>query len=952
MFRAEDKQRQADAKSRQATDMIRRKIAPLIKEATDLVHQNSDPKDTCLAILKWDKRNPTATKILQQEADKLLDQALSCESPKKSEAEAKAIAFYLELTELNIIERSVLSDIAEMLQRKNRVFAGLTIYSALLKINPDDIISLNAAKKLLATRKKINISNVELFKPHICKATYLTRFDVLIAQHKEVVNFTFQAKVSWINELIEFLSKDIFDYNFVDEENCSLLQNQEQFENIMIQHWGKYGVFFDQFKNTSCDSKSLLSLFQTEIYHDQAKKVVRMICETVYYLPRDMRGLLTPENNPNFWLMIEFSAAACADDVVVNGTEGLPITLSHYNHKHLHSNDSAIYFFNSYLNHMGVVNVAMPEIINDLINLQPFFKKLSENICDKDSLSQPQADKLKELLTDIPIDNFAALHWFIKSTFNIFKLMALLPDSIQPAAYKGSIQKELLERYQSIANNPPITLKSRLAIARRIQLVGEILTKRHLGNTLNSTVNIILLKDILNQFRNGTAHVDEISLETLKEFEREDNLKLLLEELVELKKSLFLLMEEIQQSLPSNSIIEENGILEMEQYISLWNAIKQHPMYNPNPNTELVFPPYIPNTMLLLKKPALLKKFLKREPLPQVEIVNRVFAGLANSDDLIIFQDFIDTYKKFKEVKDVGQAYRLMYELLGYTLPDQRDKCRTVVLGQQPYVDLGLVLRNDLSEQETMQAKAILSRAINCYNKGQKAYNKQIRTIHEQKLETKKRAYENSKATALSAFPIVTKLSESFDNCHFNKHDFGTILTNLEDRLMLLKALLNEEKMFLEDSNFAKSINTALEQDLEFSLAISYLTCQIIVLLRPLLENKQFNLPFSNEEFDMLTALRNALLHFDPVLESQHRPYSHMDNSVVSNMMAQFLEKIIKSEGAIMLLKESDELSKQPNAPTTKQQSALLVYSIYASPPPQITSDDSEDIELESSPKL
>lgn len=145
-------------------------------------------------------------------------------------------------------------------------------------------------------------------------------------------------------------------------------------------------------------------------------------------------------------------------------------------------------------------------------------------------------------------------------------------------------------------------------------------------------------------------------------------------------------------------------------------------------------------------------------------------------------------------------------------------------------------------------------------------------------------------------YPGILEVAKTFWKAQTaDSNDVSEILEKLIDRLDLLAALLEEEK--LDDDSlreFQELLHTKIKDDIRFSQSIAYLLGQIISCINKL--SSLCDLRLINQTLDDklgdLISLRNALEHSDPFVESSVTSFYNMF-SPLTQLMACTVGEIV-----------------------------------------------------------
>jgi tetratricopeptide (TPR) repeat protein len=805
----------------------------------------------------------------------------------------------------------------------------------------------------------------KLLRPHVCKQNYLKELQVLQEQAANARDLVFLDQIQLILKLIDFLlryyQRNTVPYPFIleglaNESEKGRRLRLHQIANPIILQMPKIPETFAT--QTTQAALGFLNTVQDDIFFEDAKIILRAIFNIFYLFPRDERGKLINQLpwDENTWYLFDFCGAVFIEDSATDrcSAEG-GIALTPYSFGgNVAQQKQLAYFHRSLLHHTSIIKIAIIDILKkDIFKLQDFFKALATCLI----LSTPFNElKMEEL------PHLKALLWYSKHTFNIRRLLCLLPSIPdnwklldkkipQSMGLRGDfntdqkidfveflktqkVREDLPEQnkaflplfLQFVAHNMPIvtvqqlinwgflsesetgygvespgiadrtfaandfatgpitpakrlqlasttnylnmeTLKGRLALLRKLQLIGEVFIPRNWGNQLKYIDYIS--SEILSSIRNGLVHVeDRGNADYIQLLETDKTLlQKLFRELQTLTERTFVETAKRQEGFPEwpSEEIFSCGYQKWGAFAtSYWQVIKSIYLKS----YEVDYSNFCPNVPLVCSE-------------QQARVIQ-----LAK--------------------------------------PDQAETIAQILDGKKSFPQEGIEsLLLELNKQERKVIKSILKNASKKF--------KELKKVA-QEAEKGKRSAENAerKVAILSAmskdYPTLEQVGKEF--WRFDKSpdkNRAEIFLLLNARLKLLEDILLESQLMLDSKeSLQKALNKLLVRDVALQLSTSYLLGQIFGIL-----NKFYSLTdltvFPNLEARLLdyVALRNVLEHTDPILESTDLPYYEMLNKVPT-MMANVISELLFDYKELFLSFDPQKLV-EPKSPRGRLKQATAI---------------------------
>ncbi|WP_347252452.1 hypothetical protein [Legionella sp.] len=751
----------------------------------------------------------------------------------------------------------------------------------------------------------------EIVRNAICTAGYQSRFSSLQAQHQQKLKADFKEQVSWVIELIQFIGENYRPDSalppFIDPR---FYGDSEKAKQLRFNQIGSY--VFSLLKEWRNDFSKLVDQLGVKVFADaptdivlnDAKVILRMMFECIYHFPRAERGKLIKYLpwGENSWYLFDFCGALVIGREQ-QGSKINEITLLPYDFEgDIKKQRLLLKLQESVTEYRSTVNHALGDIIrSDLPMLHDFFVKIHAHLTTPSMSISPMPD-LKYMRT---------LIWYGKQTFNALKLLAVLPFNEENCIYANEILMELStaaaqpldlptgalkektgqdgprknsqtamqilrpsvrEKFQNACQNRRLylgllkdssqltphmrlqlpqemeysaftSLNSCLSLLRKIQLTGEIFLPRNWGHHLK-TLSIIN-PECLSKIRNGLCHVEDwdyFHVAVLVE-NSPHLLNQIYEELKQFKRAVYELIVERQGQFKNWEKIDtssgyNNWAKEMDLY---WQTIISY--YN---QTKKDFTHYSPKIPLLDEK-----------------------------DCKVLYETLTPAHPHFEQVKAVVEGN------IPYAIP----------------ADLTL----GMEKGRRRKVDKYLKKAEKNYREHKKEAVKQ----HMQETQKNKKEIKAKRQAAMETyFPLLNAWSELYYMAESDQPQnvpvsvlVQTTMDKLLNRLELLFSLLAENEIDVTQftkEKFQLFLFDYINENLNFSLSTGYLLGQIISFINKLssIVDLQDISPQLKERLPDLVALRNALEHTDPILESSEISYFQMA-SKIPQLTAYVLGEII-----------------------------------------------------------
>ncbi|CEG55999.1 tetratricopeptide repeat protein [Legionella fallonii] len=678
----------------------------------------------------------------------------------------------------------------------------------------------------------------EFFRFDLCSKTYQMKLAQLCQFHQNLKTLNYAQKIEWIITLMEFsfcyYNRDISPMPFVnpgfiestESGRKRRLKKMERIIKILVgkAEEGHHAEFFDSYLLAICKN------LEDDIFLQDSQLVFRMIFEAMHQLPRKERTELI-EHLPwgtNSWYFFEFCSTFFKSKEY---TSPIPFVIRKEDLEEELGDGKQLkgpltHFHRSLMEDSCLVKAVIPDLlVDDLPKLHRFFLSVKANLANPASLIDP----LEEL------NNLKPLLWYFKQSYQLVKLTALIPRE-----FNSPITFHHLDNEKTIELSPLINLfmldytpdftsniKSKLAFIRRIQLIGEIFTRRGWGGQVDSID--FMDPEILSDIRNGLCHVEDLHSTALIDDLEQNNATImaLYSEFVHLREVIYKVIKQRQNSFspwPDTSTPFQEWQGPVYAY---WDTVKE---YYKAP-TPFNFNTFIPNKTLL----------------PEAKMTS-------------------------------------FLQMLNPNAPLYTKMCR-MLSGQEAFIEVSSEELQSLLNPGIKKGPAskILKAAFKEY--------KALRGQESKKITAHKKAQEEGikstkRSTMASDFPCLRQLGiASIKELHSpDKMDLNDLLNFLKSRLSLLEQLFISSGINLaaKKSICIGFINSIIINDIEAQLACSYLIPQIVSILTKLeklhlLATIHPQLPSCMVE---LVSLRNALEHNDPVIDSKDDAFIHMRSKI------------------------------------------------------------------------
>lgn len=732
----------------------------------------------------------------------------------------------------------------------------------------DPNINISAQKeRILHLSKNVPVSALEqIVRPveeylheDICSLSYRKKFKELCLKHKNIKNLSYIEQVNSMIALMEFA----FTYYdpkqspmpFVNSEFVADTESGQVLRLKKLEGTIRYFLPSLTFPYSTSVNEYGLTICHNlidDVFLQDSIVILRMLFETIHKLPRKERADLI-EKLPwgtNSWYFLEF----CSTFFQTNEDQPIIFVGS--------ENALEAHFYNALKNETCLVKAVIPQLLSqDIRQLYRFFLSVKENLL--------HSNHSIEVVDELP--NLKNLLWYFKHSYQLVRLTALVPrDKSVPLILANHSKNQDLEltplaKLYMLSYDDSFTdsLKSKLAFIRRIQLIGEVFTKRSWGSQLDSLE--LIDSEILAEIRNGLCHPEDLkSMKFLNDLENNsEKLRKLYAEFGGLRSEIYNLIEKRQGKLapwPDTS----TPFKTWQQPVSFyWDSVKQY--YD---ISSFNLTAYKSNRLLIeqFQFEALLKVLNPKAP--HFKYLCKLIKGEYAFNELpkneIIKSSLLPNTKEGPVVK---------------------------------------IFKKALTKHKALRAEE--SKKISHQNKAQREAIKN-NTIQHMTLH----------------FPCTRQLGrDAVEQLRTEKSgevDLEYILTVLKSRVSLLKLLFMNCGINLDKKSISciKDIQSVVVDDIEMQLAVAYLISQVVSILSKLQKHKYLTAlhPELLARLPEFKSLRNALEHSDPVIDSKDISYIHMKSkvnllmgTVTHELITTFYNSIMTANHQLLHAVQSDD---------------------------------------------
>lgn len=731
-----------------------------------------------------------------------------------------------------------------------------------------------------------SLSSAEKARTAMREPNYVKALERLKKNHK-CTKATFSAQVEHITQLVNF-----FLHTYADKKNYIRAEYLDdspvvKFTRLKIANMMLFsGMKQNDFLFPSPDKLELLAQLEIEghckdIYLDDAQLVLRMMFKTIHALPRDkckeLVHLLPWGSNSWYFLYFIGSLMSIGDSEFFNTIFSLSMKVNNSTEEA----SNAISYFLSLCFSNCTLKVALldQEFCKDMHQLGTFFKAIQENLrANGDVLKPDQLPKLDELPT------LKKLVWYFKHLYNLYRLEGFLPNAVTEGTLMHKNDIELIDSQRNpmtllfkmdLMGSIPCDLKSQLAFIRRLQLIGELFTRKNWGFFLN-TMDYFDPLAVIN-IRNALVHIEQMTRsEVIFRLEADTNrLQQLHTELSHLKSYLLEVVLKARDTHFKPFPPRENmgSILSwLKEVTEYWESVKTYygeqfsqfkfeedpsPLYKEN---------FIPGQELLKSN---------------VSIINyrhegriRKLLGMDDDSD-INFPVYIQYLRTvFAEHQELLTELELVFQgkkaLNKEKLFDRIFKVLSIQDSNLPIVK-GLIEAAELYSNELRKVK-------------REAFEVRHAQFEEALAKRDEARKDVVKKKMQTDYPYITDCAAELEReLKGDQPSVYSLIDTLKNRIKLLQTLFKDNgTVITAETQGIIAMQKHLASDVSLYFATSYLVGQIVTLFNKL--HCLGELKEIHPELDRLlveyVGLRNALEHSDPFMDSEQAHQLLMDNKL------------------------------------------------------------------------
>lgn len=623
-----------------------------------------------------------------------------------------------------------------------------------------------------------------------------------------------------------------------------------------------------------------------EIFFCDAQLLLKMVFKTMYLMDREQSKALLhflPWGS-NAWHFLFFLGSLMRNEETAEGDSTLSLPSIDPETKR---------FFLTLRGNNLILKAALfdPGFREDLARLQVLFQDAHDFLLRPENADRNLAELVTPKIQKLPV--MKSLLWYFKHTYNLYRLLHLLPkesfsDVQQIKTFKENdilLLRDTISRISATdkLGFKPIDLKTRLAFLRRLQWIGEFFTRKNWGFFLNTMDYFDPY--VMASIRNGLVHIEELhEPNNLFAFEQDaDKLCRLQKELQHLSAHILrTFLSARDDALPAFPSEEKwwSRAKWLPEARTYWQGVKdyyeqQFRQFTFEEDASVLFEQnFIPQTVLLTKDNLTLSDRQKKA----------VLKALVLDETTVMNADICFQYVRLALAPHPTELQKLESALKG-TIPFVKKELTDMVrdaLGQKS--PFRAILWEFIAIAE-LQATVIRTEKRSAFQERQKKFDHEL-------AEREARRKDVVDNCMTRHYPELLQCAQAFDTQLLSPKKLGlsalfAVLTNRLDTLVELHGLV-------PGTISSASIQNAMEKDINIFLASSYLLGQVVVLMNRLhclghLDKIDPELDTVLEEY---VKLRNALEHCDPFIYSE-KDHQLLMNSRLPHIMSWMIVEII-----------------------------------------------------------
>lgn len=634
-----------------------------------------------------------------------------------------------------------------------------------------------------------------------------------------------------------------------------------------------------------------------EIFFCDAQLLLKMVFKTMYLMDREQSKALLhflPWGS-NAWHFLFFLGSLMRNEETAEGDSTLSLPGTDPEVKR---------FLLSLRGNNLILKAALfdPGFREDLAKLHVLFQDAHGFLLRPENADRNLAELITPKIQKLPV--MKSLLWYFKHTYNLYRLLHLLPkdafsDEKQIKTFKENDILLLTDTISRISaadklGFTPQDLKTRLAFLRRLQWIGELFTRKNWGFFLN-TMDYFDSK-VMISIRNALVHIEELDEpNSLFAFEQDtDKLCRLQKELQHLSAHILkAFLSARDDYLPAFPPVEkwESRAKWLPDARAYWQGVKdyyeqQFRQFTFDEDPSVLYEQnFAPKAVLLTRDNLTLSVRQKKAILKSLHLGE-------NSD---LDADICFEYVQLALASHPTELQKLESALKG-TIPFAKKALTDMVgdaLGQKSPFRAILWELIAIAER---QATVIRAEKRTAFQERQKKFDHEL-------AEREARRKDVVDNCMTRHYPELLQCAQAFDiqvlsPKKMSLRDVVVTLINRIDTLIEIHGL--------DQGTFSNaSIQMAIEKDINVFLASSYLLGQVVVLMNRLysLEQSDKIEPELDKVLEQYVQLRNALEHLDPFI------YSEKDHQLLMNSRLPYIMTLAIVEITVIFREKIKEYS-------------------------------------------
>ncbi|MFJ1267412.1 hypothetical protein ACD661_02445 [Legionella lytica] len=748
-----------------------------------------------------------------------------------------------------------------------------------------------------------SLSNAEKVRTNMRQKSYVRTLERLENNHK-ICPTVFHAQVEHIHELMNFFLQTYVDRKlyikpeYLDDSVLTKTTRLKIADKMLLSGLLRGDSFLPASDILEKFGKMEIEGYCKDIYLDDAQLVLRMIFKTIHALPRDKcKDLvhLLPWGS-NSWYFLYFMGSL----MDIRGSEFFSSMLSlglRINNTAEENSNAMSYFLSLCFSNCTLKAALLDQgFYDDLSKLKTFFARIQENLkTNGNTLKPDELSPIDELAT------FKKVIWYFKHLYNLYRLQVFLPNGVKEGTVMHKSDVEVFDSERNpmallykmdLLGSKPYDLKSQLAFIRRLQLIGELFTRKNWGFFLN-TMDYFDPNMVIN-IRNALVHIEQLTRsEVIFRLETDTNrLEQLHKELTHLKSYLLQVVLKVRDTnfkpFPPEKLMG-SIVFWLQQVSEYWESAKTYyekqfsqfkfeedpsPVYKEN---------FIPGQEILRSDISLIhyrQEGRIRKQLGMREDSNINFEVYMK----YLGHVFAAHREVLTELEDVFRGKKVLH----------KDKLLEKVFSILSIKDPNLPIVKGLIESAEFYSSELRKEKREAFEARHAQFEKELTTQDDVRKDVIKKKMQQS-------YPVMTQCAVELEGELTGEPPLvSELIETLKNRIKLLAHMFKENGTVIaaEPQNII-AIQEHLSGDVSLYFATSYLIGQIVSLFNKLYslgELKEIH-PDLNLLLVDYVSLRNALEHSDPFMDSENAHQLLMDNKL-PDAIAYMICEIVSRYGA------------------------------------------------------